>query len=104
MASWQDVETVLWAWLRGANEPAWLDLEQCRATMDCLVVPLPHTCPTEIARGFGILHEPSLCGICNDRIELALFLEERAAATAEGVRPELRMAAANRSALKSRGW
>jgi hypothetical protein len=37
-------------------------------------------------------------------MELALFLEERVAETAEDVRPELRLAAADQSALNSRGW
>ena len=104
MASWQDVETILWAWLREANEPAWLDLEQCRETMDYLVAPPPHRCLVDIARGLGIENPPPLCETCNNRVGLALFLEERAAVTAEDVRPELRLAAADRSALKSRGW
>ena len=54
MASWQDVETVMWAWLRDANEPAWLDLEAYRGTMDYLIEPVPHRCLVDIARGLGI--------------------------------------------------
>ena len=105
MASWQDVEPILWPWLRAANEPTWLDLEDCRGAMDYLAEPVPpHHCLVDIARGLGFENPPPLCARCNDRTELALFLEERASATAEYVRPELRLAAANRSALKSRGW
>ena len=104
MASWQDVETVIWSWLRDANEAAWLDLEDCRGTMDHLAAPPPHRCLVDIARGLGIENPLALCETCNNRVEVALFLEERASATAEDVRPELRLAAADRSALKSRGW
>jgi hypothetical protein len=104
MASWQDVEPILWAWLRDANEPAWLDLENAWETMDYLEAPVPHRCLVDAARRLGIEDPPPLCDTCNNRMEAALFLEERAAETAEDVRPELRLAAANSSALKSRGW
>ena len=104
MASWQDVEPILWPWLRDANEPAWLDLEDCRGTMDYFTEPVPHRCLVDIARGLGIENPPALCETCNGRLGLALFLEDRAAATSEDVRPELRLVAANRSALKWRGW
>ena len=104
MASWQDVEPILWPWLRDANEPAWLDLEDCRGTMDHLTAPPPHRCLVDIARGLGIENPLALCETCNNRMGLAMSLEERAAETAEDVRPELRLSAANRSSLKSRGW
>ena len=104
MASWQDVEPILWPWLRNANEPAWLDLEDCQGAMDYLATPSPHHCLVVIARSLGIENPRPLCLTCNNRMELALFLEERVAETAEAVRPELRLAAADQSALKARGW
>ena len=105
MASWQDVEIILWAWLRDAHEPAWRDLEETRETLECYSTgPVPHRCLVEIARGLGLEHPPPLCATCNDQLGIAFFLEEKAAETADAVRPELRLAAASRSALKSRGW
>ena len=86
-----------WAWLRDAHEPAWRDLEETTG-------PVPHRCLVEIVRGLGIEHPPPLCATFNDQLGIAFFLEEKAAETAEAVRPELRLAAASRSALKSRGW
>ena len=104
MASWQDVESILAAWLRDANEPAWLNLEECQGAMDYLATPAPHRCLVDIARGLGIENPLPLCLTCNNRVELALFMEEWVSATAEDVQPELHLAATNRSALKSRGW
>ena len=90
MPTWQDIEDVMALWQREANGPAWRDLHDARGTMDYLKHPLPHQCG-------------AYCGTCNDRTDLALFLEERAAATAVDLRPELRLRAASVSARQSQG-
>ena len=104
MASWHDVEELIGFWFRKANEPAWRDMEETREVIGYYSTPVPHRCLVEIARGIGIEHPLPLCETCNDRLGLTFFLEERVAETGVAVRPELRLSAANTSALKSRGW
>ena len=84
MPTWQDIEDVMAHWLREANEPAWCDLERTQEQFSFLA------------------------GLADDRwtrkLLSTLELHDTLGLCADALRPELRLSAANQSALKSRGW
>ena len=84
MPTWQDIEYVMAHWLRVANEPAWCDLERTQEQFSFLA------------------------GLADDRwtrkLLSTLELHDTMDLCADALRPELRLSAANQSALKSRGW
>ena len=87
MTTWQDIEDVMAHWHREANEPAWCDLERTERTEEQLSI---------------------LAGLADDRwtrkLLSTLELHDTMDLCADALRPELRLSAANQSALKSRGW
>jgi hypothetical protein len=87
MATWQNIEDVVALWHREANEPTWTDLEELELERD------------ELRR------RDCECGCCRKiAVGLHASMSLMLGLCADALRPELRLAAANRSSLKSRGW
>jgi hypothetical protein len=85
MPTWQDIEDVMALWHREANEPAWCDLERTEEHL-------------------SIIASISDDGWWTRKLFNALELHATIDRCADALRPELRLGAANQSALKSRGW
>ena len=103
-------------WHRQANESAWRELHDARETMEYLINPIPHRCPSlEYLTGTDDQEELDgldrhlrfgtrpICETCSTRADLAIWLEERAALIANDLRAELRLRAANVSTRQSQG-
>jgi hypothetical protein len=85
MTTWQDIEDVMALWLRNANDPAWRDLEKTEEQL-------------------AIIASNSDDGWWTRKLLSTLELHDTMDLCADALRPELRLSAANQSALKSRGW
>jgi hypothetical protein len=85
MATWQNIEDVVALWHREANEPAWCDLEHTQEQISFLA---------------GLADD----GWWTCKLLSTLELHDTMGRCADALRPELRLGAANQSALKSRGW
>ena len=85
MTTWQDIEDVMAHWHREANEPAWCDLEKTEEQL-------------------AIIASNSDDGWWTRKLLSTLELHDTMDLCADALRPELRLSAANQSALKSRGW
>ena len=97
-------------WHRQANESAWRELHDARETMEYLINPIPHRCPSldyltgeDLADLDELDRQSLICETCSTRADLAIWLEERATSIANDLRAELRLRAANQSARQSQG-